>query len=197
VKGRYDRFFTANNSGYASASAAADTIAGKSFYSAGQVGYSRQLLKNESNLLVAEIGYDFSYERYVAQPGKTLDPVSIHSARVFLGETLKLSQVTGANASVEALFNLNREGSAIDVETGAPGVAAFKDTRVIGKIGLTTTLFGRLSAGFSIALKYDQNPAPRPVPSGAPPGIGYAPGFQPFADTTDTIAEANLIYTFL
>ena len=35
-----------------------------------------------SNMLVAELGYDFSYESYVEQPGKTLDPVSIHSARV-------------------------------------------------------------------------------------------------------------------
>ena len=66
VKGRYDRFFTANNSGYAAASAAADKIAGKSFYGGGQVGYSRQVYKSPMHLLVAELGYDFSHERYVA-----------------------------------------------------------------------------------------------------------------------------------
>ena len=47
------------------------------------------------------------------RPSKTLDPVSIHSARVFAGETLKLSAATGVTASVEALFNLNKEGAAI------------------------------------------------------------------------------------
>ena len=51
----------------------------------GQLGYSRQLVKTDKNMLVAEIGYDFSYESYVEQPGKTLDPVSIHSARLFVG----------------------------------------------------------------------------------------------------------------
>ena len=65
IKGRYDRFFTANNSGYAAASAAADKIAGKSFYGGGQVGYSRQIYKSSMHLLVAELGYDYSYERYV------------------------------------------------------------------------------------------------------------------------------------
>jgi len=197
AKGRYDRFFTANNSGYAAALAAADKIAGKSFYGGGQAGYSRQLVKTDMHLLVAELGYDFSYERYVDQPAKTLAPVSIHSARVFVGEALKLSSATGAAASLEAFFNLNKEGAAIDVNSKMPGVAAFKDTRLTGKISLNTTLFQRLSAGFGITVKYDQNPPPRPVPPGSPAGIGYAPGFQPFADTTDTIAEANLVYTFL
>ena len=40
---------------------------------------------------------------------RTLDPVSIHSARLFVGETMKLSDASALNASVEAFFNLNRE----------------------------------------------------------------------------------------
>ena len=108
-KGRYDRFFTPNNSGYVSGQAAADKIAGKAFLGGGQLGYSRQLVKTDNNTLVAEIGYDFSYERYVQQPGKTLDPVPIHSARLFVGETPKLTSATGLTASVEAFFNLNKE----------------------------------------------------------------------------------------
>jgi hypothetical protein len=110
------------------------------------------------NLIVSEIGYDFSYESYVEQPNKTIDPVSIHSARVFIGEALKISPSSGATASVEALFNLNHETNALDAGSGSPptkGVSAFHDTRVVGKLGLTTTL-----------LRYDQNPAPRPVPPG-------------------------------
>jgi len=196
-KGRYDRFFTPNNAGYALGDVGADKVAGKTFAGGGQVGYSRQLLKNAMHLLVAELGYDFSYERYVQQAMRTIDPVSIHSARVFVGEALKLSDATGMSASVEALFNLNREGAALNVNTGTPGVDAFKDTRVNGKLGLTTTLHKDLSVGVGFTLKYDQNPAPRPVPPTAPMGATFAPGFQPFSDKVDTQTEITLMYAFL
>jgi hypothetical protein len=70
TKARYDRFFTANNSGYAAGQAAADRIAGKSFAGGGQVGYSRQLYKNDRPPCVSELGYDYSYEtlRRAARP---------------------------------------------------------------------------------------------------------------------------------
>jgi hypothetical protein len=194
-KGRYDRFFTANNAAYVSGQAAADKIAGKTFFGGGQIGYSRQLYKSEMHLAVVEAGYDFSYERYV-QPatGKPLDPVSIHSARLFAGETLKLSAATGATASVEALFNLNKEGAAIDVNTSMAGVDAFKDIRVNGKLGLTTTVYKQLSIGFSFTLKYDQNPAPLPAPANV--GTATAAGAY-FVDKVDTLSEISLIMTFL
>jgi large conductance mechanosensitive channel len=197
TKARYDRFFTANNSGYASALAGADPIVGKSFAGGGQIGYSRQLIKNDAHLLVSEIGYDYSYERYVQQPSRVLDPVSIHSARLFVGETLKLTPTSGATASVEALFNLNREAKALDAATGVPGVGPFKDTRIIGKLGLTTTVLTRLSVGFGFTLRYDQNPPPRPIPTGTPANNGYGMGVLPFSDKVDTLAEATLIYTFI
>jgi len=193
-KGRYDRFFTTNNAGYASGQAAADKIAGKTFFGGGQIGYSRQLYKSDMHLLVVEAGYDFSYERYVQPATTTLDPVSIHSLRVFAGEALKLSAATGINASVEALFNLNKEGAAIDVNTNMPGVDAFKDTRINGKLGLTTTLYKQLSIGFGFTLKYDQNPAPLP----APPNAGTATPVQAYyVDKVDTLSELTLIMTFL
>jgi hypothetical protein len=203
AKGRYDRFFTENNSGYASAQGAGDKIAGKSFFGGAQVGYSRQLVKNDLNLVVVEIGYDYSFESYVEQAGKSIPSVSIHSARLFAGETLKLSQTTGITASGEALFNLNKESKALDHTNGQPGVSAFSDTRVVGKAGLTTTVWKALSIGFGFTLKYDQNPAPLPVPPGVPPGTTYdmnafssTNGFV-FAKTVDTLTEATLIYTFL
>jgi hypothetical protein len=186
AKARYDRFFTANNAAYASALTSGDKIAGKTFAGGGQVGYSRQVLKSDMHLLVAELGYDFSYERYVQQPMKTLDPVSIHSARVFVGETLKVSGETGLTGSLEALFNLNKEGGAVNVDTNAKGVDAFKDT-----------LRKRLSLGVGFSLKYDQNPAPRPIPPNLPAGTVYAPTVHAFAETTDTLTELTLIYTFL
>jgi Protein of unknown function, DUF481 len=199
ARGRYDRFFTPNNSGYASAQIASDKIAGKELFGGGQVGYSRQIYKSPMHTFVGEVGYDFSYESYVQPPPPTppLDSVAIHSARLFLGETLKLSSETGLTASAEAFFNLNNEGKALNVHTGQPGVDAFHDTRMIGKLGLTTTLMKRLSLGFGFALRYDQNPAPLPIPSGSRAGATFAPGFIPFAEKVDTQTEVNLIYTFL
>jgi len=195
-KGRYDRFFTTNNAGYLSAQAGADKIVGKSFFGGGQIGYSRQLYKSDLQLVVAELGYDLSHERYVQQPPKVLDPVTIHSARVFVGESLKLSAATGVTASVEALFNLNKEVAAIDVSTAMPGVPAFKDTRVLGKLGLTTTLFKQLSIGFGFTLKYDQNPALAPRPSNAA-ATDTPVNPNEFADKVDTLSEVTLIFTFL
>jgi len=197
AKGRYDRFITKNNVAYASGQAAADKIAGKTFFGGGQIGYSRQLVEDKWNIVVAELGYDFSYERYTQQAGQDVDPVVIHSARVLVGETLSLSKETGVTASVEALFNLNKENKAINVNDGNPGVKAFKDTRVNAKVGLSTNLWKSLSFGFTFALKYDQNPAPRPIPKGAPAGASFTAGDPlSFADKVDTLTEATLIYTF-
>jgi hypothetical protein len=200
LKGRYDRFFTLNNSGYAQGLVGADKVAGKSLVTGGQIGYSRQLWKNDHHLLVAEFGYDFSYERYVPVPMKVQDPVTIHSARLFVGEAFKVSEVTGLTASVEALLNLNKEEKALAVDTGVPGVDAFKDTRINAKLGLTTTLLKSLSLGVGFLLKYDQNPALRPLPAfpaGTVPPPVFGPGLGQFADKVDTQTELTLIYTFL
>jgi hypothetical protein len=55
----------------------------------------------------------------------------------------------------------------------------------------------RLSVALGFTLRYDQNPAPRPIPPGTMSGVVYMPGFQPFSDSIDTAAEATLIYTFI
>ena len=58
-------------------------------------------------------------------------------------------------------------------------------------------MFSRLSVAFGFTLRYDQNPPPRPIPSGTPTGVTYASTFAPFSDKVDTQAEATLIYTFI
>lgn len=198
ARGRYDRFLTTNNSAYALGQIGADRVAGKSLFGGGQVGYSRQVYKSDQHTAVAELGYDLSFERYRQAPGKTIDPVTIHSARLFAGDLWALTPETGINLSFEALFNLNEE-KALDAsdETGATKtVKAFKDTRLVGKAGLTTTLRKNLSFGFGFTLRYDQNPAPRPLP-GSAKGLSWAPNFQPFSDKVDTLTEATLVFTFL
>jgi hypothetical protein len=202
TKARYDRFLSENNVVYVSTQWAGDKIAGKTLYGGGQVGYSRQLRKDKWNLVLAELGYDFSYERYVQQTDKTIDPVTIHSARMLVGETLSLTRETGLTASVEALLNLNHETNALNVNTGLPGVDAFHDTRINGKVGISTNLFKKLALGLTFTIKYDQNPAPRPIPSvvlGAPAGatVSFPPGVSwAFADKVDTFTEVTLLYSF-
>ena len=106
--------------------------------------------------------------------------MTVHSARIFAGETLTLTKATGITASVEALFNLNKEGSALKYPNGTVGVDSFDDTRVNGKLGLTTTLYKRMSISFGFLLRYDQNPAPLPIPSGSPRERGLCDGVRSF-----------------
>ena len=146
------------------------------------------------NVLVAELGYDFSYESYVAPDS---DSVNIHSVRVFVGETLSLTQETGINASVEALLNVNKETNAINASDGTKGVSPFKDTRFNGKVALTTNLWKSLAFGFSFGFKYDQNPAPRPMPANAKDASWPAEYWSlAYAQRWDTATEATLLYTF-
>ena len=192
ARARGDRFFTENNAGYLLAQIAADEIAGKERFGGGQLGYSRRLVKNEQHEAVAELGYDFSFESHLG----AAEAVQIHSARVFLGETLKLSDATGANVGLEALFNLNEE-NALNVSDRSNKVPAFKDTRLQGKVGLTTKLWENLSFAFGFTVRYDQNPALRPLPP-LPAGAMLAPTLPPpFADRVDTLTEATLVFTLL
>ena len=201
AKARYDRFLTENNAAYLASAVGRDKIAGKKLFGGAQAGYSRQLISNEQHLVLAELGYDFSYESYYAVDA---DAVSIHSARVFVGETWKVSDDTGIYGNVEALFNVNKEGSAYNVNkkvtappaeagSAAKGVGAFKDTRVNAKTGLTTRIWKDLSFGFGFTLRYDQNPAPLALPA----GVMKAATYTPFAEKIDVITEASLIVTVL
>jgi hypothetical protein len=180
-KGRYDRFLSENNSLYVVAGVAADRPAGKEIVGNAQGGYSRQVFQDPVHLLVAEVGYDYTYEDLVAG-----DANSIHSLRAFGGYAGKLSDATGVDGSVEALFNIN------DYTTPAGPVDRLEDTRVTSKLSLTTKMMGDMSFRFAFEARYDNAPAPRP-----PFAIPYAPGFVPLADKLDTKTEASLIYNFL
>jgi putative salt-induced outer membrane protein YdiY len=182
AKVRYDRFLTEQNALFAAARILADQPAGKELLGGGQVGYSRLLIKTDAHQVTAEVGYDFTYEDYVA----TGDAVNIHSARVFAGYAGKLTPNTGVEGSVETLVNLNKE----DTPTGE--VDAFEDTRVVGKAALTAQLFEDIAFRFGFTLQYDQAPAPAP-----PFALPYAAGFVPLADEVDTKTEATLIINFL
>jgi hypothetical protein len=181
-KARYDRFLTTNDSLFAAALAAADKPAGKEFVGGGQLGYSRQLYKDDRHAVVAEVGYDFSYEDPTVGDG-----AGIHSGRVFAGYSGKVGAETGLEASVETLLNVNR------YDTAAGEVDPFGDTRVNGKLAITTKLLEDLSFRAGFESRYDHAPSPRPPFA----GLAYAPGYVPLADELDTKVEAALILNFL
>jgi hypothetical protein len=180
-KGRYDRFLTDNNSLYVVGGVAGDRPAGKDLVGNGQLGYSRQVFQNAVHLLVAEVGYDYTYENLVAGESN-----SIHSLRSFAGYAGKLSDDTGVDGSVEALFNVN------EYDTPAGEIDRFQDNRVTSRMSITTKMFGDLSFRFAFEARYDNAPSPRP-----PFAIPYAAGFAPLAESLDTKTEASLIYNFL
>jgi hypothetical protein len=190
-KVRYDRFLTKHNSLFIAALASRDLPAGRENVFGGQAGYSRQLFKSETDEAVAEIGYDFSREDLV-----TGDPVSIHSARGFLGYKATLGTGTSMDTSVEMLSNLNNETL---VTRGTP-VTFAEDTRVNLKASISAKINRSLAIQTSIEAKYDNRPAALV--------IGGQPVFL-FDDETqlpstvaleassfDTIMKVSLIYSF-
>jgi hypothetical protein len=181
VKGRYDRYLTTHNTVYGAAGLGGDRPAGKDLVANAQVGYSREVYAEGPHLVLAEAGYDFTYEDLVVGSG-----VSIHSARLFAGYTGKLQSETALEASGEGLFNLN------SYDNAAGEVDAFGDNRLTGKLAVSTQLFGDLAFRFAFEARFDSAPAPRP-----PFAIPFAPGFVPVAEELDTKTEATLIYSLL
>ncbi len=183
TKVRYDRFLTELNSLYVSALASADEPAGKELVAGGQAGYSRSLIKNDVHVAVAEVGYDYSREKFVGAD----DGVSIHSGRGFLGYEGKLSPDTGLSGSGEILVNFN------ELDTPGGHVDRFDDVRFAGKLAITTKVVDDIALRFSFTARFDNAPAPRPPFEGIP----YATGFVPLADELDTLTEVSLIVSFL
>ncbi len=182
AKLRYDRYLTAENSLYVAALAAVDVPAGKDFAGGAQAGYSRALYKEKEQEVLAELGYDLTYVKLSAGSSST-----IHSARAFAGYKGKLTDDTAAEASLEALFNGN------EVKYGMRTASAFEATRLVGIASFTTALSTKISLAASFTLKYDHFPAPLPKIGDLP----FAAGFEPAADTTDTITKLSLIVKFL
>jgi len=185
VKLRYDRFLSANNSLYAAGVAWGNEPAGKKVVGGVQAGYSRQLYKNEMHLVVAEIGYDYSFERLLA--GTKLD-FHLHSLRAYFGYNLSVTKDTAFLFDVEYLGNLNPFDGAYGVEVGA-----FRDSRVYGRAALTTRIWKKLSFRLAFTARYDNVPAPLPKLG----GLDFAAGFIPQAEKLDTITDASLVVTFL
>lgn len=198
TKLRYDRLFTKHNAGYVLAFAGQDYVVQKDALAGGGLGYSGLILRSQMNELAAEVGYDLAYTHYQSD---TKTPWTlIHAARLFVGYVLTLRKDTAINASVEALVNCNP----VDVgPAGDPNThKGFGEaSRVIGKLGLTTVLYKRLSFKVGFTVKYDNAPSPVGVvlpedTAGNP--LPYAPGVAVLRnDKVDFIGEAAIVVSFL
>jgi hypothetical protein len=182
-RSRYDRFLTTHNSLFVSAAIGANQPAGKDLIANGQFGYSREIVKNKIHEVVAELGYDYTYENLTTADKNN---ISIHSVRSFLGYKGRASKDTEVASGVELLINLNE----VDLPTQTAQVA--EDTRVNSTTTLTTKLFQDISFRFGFTVLYDNAPAPRPGFA-----IPFAAGFVPPANKVDTKTEASLIINFL
>ena len=181
---RYDRFLTERDALYGTGKITTDKPAGKDVAYGVQVGYSRLVVKSDVHELAAEIGYDFTYEKYVA----ALDAVAIHSGRLFVGYGGKLHEGTLLTASGEMLANFNSEpGTTPDTD-----IDPLADTRIIGKLALSTQLSKKVALRFSFTGKFDAAPAPL-----APFSTPFVAGFVPLADELDTLTELQLVVTLL
>jgi hypothetical protein len=178
-KVRYDRFLTKFNSLFVAMLASRDLPAGKESVLGAQVGYSRQVYKTKTAEAVAEIGYDYARENLTIG-----DPLSIHSARGFLGYKAEMTVGTTLDASLELLSNV--VGVTLPTgEDGGPG----RDTRVNARVAISSKIGKNLAVQTSIEMKYDHRPAPLGIKN-------LAPGFVPEASSIDTIMKASLIYSF-
>lgn len=183
TKGRYDRFLTKHNSLFIAALASRDLPAGKENVFGGQVGYSRQLFKDDSSEAAAEIGYDFSREDLVTGPA-----VSIHSARGFVGYKATLGTGTTFDGSAEVLTNLNKE------ELVTREASFGEDTRINVKAALSAKIGRNLAIQTSFEGKYDNRPAPLVFGGNPVTLVGETGKLE--ASSFDTIMKVSLIYSF-
>lgn len=171
---------------FVSASASSDVPAGKKLVGGAQVGYARRLYKTEHGETSIEAGYDFVYEEYSAVP----DAASIHPARLAILNSTQIGEKSALAVTIEGLVNLNTERA--PNPDGGDTVAPLQDLRTNLSGTLTSPLTEKLNLGLSVKIRSDRVPAPRPAFS-----LPYAPGFLPFAESLDTIAEASVLYTLL
>lgn len=147
---RYDFFLTDDDAIFGSVAARRDTFAGLDSRVQIQLGYLRNLFREENHRLWAEAGYDLSLDNYFPNP--LIDPMDMmtelpnseafHSARLFLGYDNHIDEDFTYLTGVECL---------IDVETPA-------NTRLAWANELRSNLGGSFALGINFNLGFDNEP---------------------------------------
>jgi putative salt-induced outer membrane protein YdiY len=167
-RARYDRYFFERNTVFASFGMSGDELAGYLYRVEPQLGYSRLFVKNDIDMLRGEIGYDYTYEHYVAG----VDPRNkdFHSARAFIGVEHKLTPFAGFTGGFELLWALNK----------------VEHVRINALSSLSATISKHVTLKINLTVKANFDPPDRPKAVG---GGQYG--------VVDTVLDAVLGVTFL
>lgn len=167
-RARYDRYFLERNTVFAVFGMSGDELAGYQYRIEPQLGYSRLFVKTDVNLVRGEVGYDYTYERYI--PGVSPRSADFHSARAFLGIEHKLTPFAGFLGGAELLWALNK--------------VEHVRLNILGS--LSATISKRVTLKLNVTVKANFDPPMRPVAVG---GGQYG--------VLDTVLDAVLGVTFL
>lgn len=181
VIARYDRLVSDNNALFVSALAATNEPAAKKFVGGVQVGYGRNLLRSKVHRIVADTGYDLSFETPIA--GATFASHSLLGRLRYEG---KLSPDSALGASLEALINLNK------LNTPGGTTDRFRDRRTTSRLSITTRVHRDLRFRFAFEASHDSRPSLL-----AATNLPFESGFEPRAQKLDTKTTAVLIVSFL
>ncbi|MET0287589.1 MAG: DUF481 domain-containing protein [Polyangiales bacterium] len=152
-RARYDRFLSLTDALFIAEVPRRDVAAGLNVRLQTQAGYLRNLYNfNDAHRVWTELGYDFTYDNFSyddddrarAEAMMTVLPEGgkVHSARVFLGYTNKLSPTANLNLGIETLYDFQD----------------WKNVRVNGIGELTSALTQKFKLGLQSRTLFDNVP---------------------------------------
>jgi len=139
-EGRYDRFLTETDIGYATTGWLNDPFSGYRSRIHQQIGYGRVLMQTEETRLISELGFDVAKEWYMAG----VDPTEarVYASRAFVGVVHTLSDTTRFSQETEWLVNVEN----ID------------DVRISGETALTLKATDVMNVQLSYEVTYESVP---------------------------------------
>jgi putative salt-induced outer membrane protein YdiY len=156
---RYDRFVTTNNSLYLSFGGEHDKPAGLSWRFNEQIGYARQLVKNERTAASLEAGAAYAEENYYATTDADGNPIftgelDAHylATRLFFGVTHAFNDIVSIGETLEAIEPL------IAYREGQTGMTNFQDFRFNNVFDVTAKVSDKFSLKVSDRLMFDNQP---------------------------------------
>ena len=169
-RGRYDFFLTPMDALFLAGVYRWDTFAGLDARLSGQVGYLRNLFREDKHRLWSELGYDLTYDNYDPDPLRDPSDATVrleghqytHSARLFLGYDNQLNSAVTFLTGAEGLLNVERP----------------KDFRFNLDVALRSAIIGRLQLELKFSMQLDTEPVPG-------------------KNKVDAQTKANLIYTLI
>jgi putative salt-induced outer membrane protein YdiY len=170
TRGRYDLFMTPMDALFLAGSYRWDPFAGLDAREDGQIGYLRNIFKEDKHRLWGELGYDLTYDNYDPDPlpdpnnpGRFLKGHAYtHSARLFFGYDNRINAAVQLLTGVEGLLNVEQP----------------KDFRFNWDLALRSAIIGRLQVELKFSMQLDTQPVP-----------GHR--------DLDMQTRANLIYTMI